>query len=171
MTYPHFAILFGSAALLITSLGSSAAAQPELEAPPVSVAPELLELDDPATPLSFDFPDLDRLARPTGFSNLTEESFQLIVFRSGRQIYLYEDIGAGAISDGADPTATFYEHETDAGLARGIRDALVESGASQEAADSAIGELQDRLDRPYGWQALCFRVGETVEVQGIAGVR
>ncbi len=169
MTHSQIALLFGSAALLL--LATSASAQPQIEAPPISIATELLDIDDPASPLQIEFQDLERVARPTGFVNSTEDTFSLIVFRSGRQIYLYEDVGGGVISDDAEPIATFYEHETDAGLARGIRDALVGAGATQEAADAAIGEIAQRLDRPYGWQALCFRVAETIEMQGISGVR
>lgn len=136
-----------------------------------STGVELMELDDPAAPLHFHFPDLERIVRPTGFSNVAVESFDLVVFRSGRQIYLYEGVDGGSVSTDAEPIVTFYGHETDAGLPRGIRDALVANGASQEAADDAIGELEQQLAPPYAWQALCFRVGDTVEMQGIAGVR
>ena len=161
--------LLCAAALSLVAISPGLSAQ--TEAPPVSIDPELLDLDDPASPISVAFPDLERLARPDGFLNVSDEELDLVVFRSGRQIYLYADVQGGAPSDEAERIATFYEHETDAGLPRGIRDALVDAGASQEQADAALGELEAYFQRPYRWQALCFQVGESIEMQGIAGVR
>lgn len=143
-----------------------------IEAGPTALNPDdLLDLDDPAAPLHFDFPDLERIARPTGFANVSESSFDVVLYRSGRQIYLYIGVDGGAASGDLEVAATFWEHETDAGIPDRLRRSLIVRGASEESADEAVAAIEEMLQRPYRWQALCFSVEQRVDVLGIAGVR
>jgi hypothetical protein len=144
----------------------------ELEAGPTALDPEsLIDLDDPAAPLHFEFPDLERLARPTGFSNVSEAEFDVVLYRSGRQIYLYVGVEGGAASEELEAVATFWEHETDAGIPDRLRAELTRRGAPPESAEEAVTAIAEMLERPYRWQALCFSVEDQVDIIGVAGAR
>lgn len=144
------------------------------EAPPAEISvDDLVDIDDPAAPLQIVFPNADRIARPTGFALVPEREADLVVFRSGRQIYLHLKASeAGVEQELADAIATFWEHETDSGLGDGIRVALTDLGASPNAAAATVDELEQLLARPYRWQALCFTlIPDGIEVIGIASAR
>lgn len=122
---------------------------------PTAPSLQFVDLDDPNAPLTVHFSDEERLARPMSFSVNGSALIDLVVFRSGRQIYLHLAAEPGeSFIDDAD--ATYWEHETDAGLGDGIRRALTQRGASPDAAEAVASALQPLLERPYRWQALCF---------------